>query len=129
MVGEESDIGFATFDFPSDKLTVRELRRLHPEQLDRREPEWATHDNSLYAKLSELIFCERVFASNTYDQARGQYREGGIYEEDLELVREELAGVYIKFGLASGKVHAEELVRSVEREALQQAARHGGQGR
>jgi hypothetical protein len=129
MNADDPDIDFTTLDFPTDTISIKDMRRRHPDRFDVRRPEHADKTGSLYEKLSDLIFCERAFSANTYDQARGKYRNDGLYGEDLEIVREGLAKDYIGFGLAAGRAQAEEFVRSVERQVLQQAERHRGKGR
>src|SRR5437879_1682368 len=108
MGTDDPDIDLAKLDFPTDKLAVKDLRRRYPERFDTRTPEHADNEGSIYEKLSVLIACERDFAANTYDQARKRSRGGGLYGDDLKIVRKELARDYITFGLATGPAHAEQ---------------------
>jgi hypothetical protein len=92
-------------------------------------PEDADAAKSLYDDLATLLLSERNLAAFTYEQARETFRSDGLYAEDLKFLRKELASDYISFGLANGKAQAEELVRSIERQALDQARQHGIPGR
>jgi hypothetical protein len=128
MAGGDPDIDLTRFDFPTDKLTVKDLRRLFPGRLDHRDvsPDDPFKDDSVYEKLAALIAEERGIATHVYDQARGRVSEFGLRGDDLKEAIKELGVEYLKFGLASGPAQAREFARSVERQALRQAGRHGG---
>jgi hypothetical protein len=131
MGADDPDIDLTKFEFPTDKLTIKDLRRLYPGRLDGRalSVDNPFKEGSIYEKLDDLLSCERMQAVHTYDQVRRNYREFGVYGEELEEARQELADLYIKFGIASGPAHAQELARGIERQAVQQAERHGCKSR
>jgi hypothetical protein len=131
MGSDDPDLDLSKFDFPTDKLTIKDLRRLYPGRLDNRDVSMLEdcREGSVYEKMAELISEERIIAIDIYDQARGKKRPFGLRGKDLKDALEELAEDYIKFDLASGPTHAKELARSVKSQALRQAERHGGKGR
>jgi hypothetical protein len=131
MGADDPDIDLTKFDFPTDKLTVKDLRRLYPGRLDNRSVTSIDQfrEGSVYEKLAALISEERILAIDIYDQASGKKRPFGLRGADLKDALEELAEVYIRFGLASGPAQAEQLARSVKSQALRQAERHGGKSR
>jgi hypothetical protein len=131
MVGQDSDLDLKKIDFPSDNLRVKDLRRLHPHNIDARDHDshFKLGEGSVYDKLVDLINSERCLAINTYDESRKMHRDFGLYGEDLEGVRQDLVRSYIDYGIASGPAHAEQLIRSIESQALRQAERHDGKSR
>jgi hypothetical protein len=131
MGSDDPDLDLSKFDFPTDMLTIKDLRLLYPGHLDNRSVTSMDQlrEGSVYEKLAALISEERIIAIDIYDQARGKKRPFSLRGADLKSALEELAEEYIKFGLASGPAHAKQLARSVKSQALQQAERHGGKGR
>lgn len=122
------DIDLTKIDFPTDRLTIKDWRRMFSDDFDSRDitPSYVP----ALDKLAELLTGERLLAISLYEEARGiEGDEFALRGDDLKESVDELGDDYLKFGLATGPAQARELARSVERQALQQAARHGGKAR
>lgn len=112
--------------FPSDQLTIKDLRRYMPTAFDLSAGENNLYDVegrfnrvSLETCLGAIIDKERELAHLAYCNARGitPPKELGNRDEGAEV----LAVDYIELGLASGSHHAEQLIRAFEQAAAEQA--------
>ena len=124
-------IDFTVIKFPSDKLTIKDLRHLHPDKLDVAYPDFFSRLRTGYASdiLGSLLISERNFAFSTYEASIGRFADGGLYDEDHEEVRKELIKFYEQTRLASGPKHAEQLIRAIESQVKNQAKAHGSNQR
>ncbi|MBX9580278.1 MAG: hypothetical protein K2X87_08225 [Gemmataceae bacterium] len=135
LAGPVPKIDFKTIDFPSDKLSIKDLRRAFPKLgydlwlEDRFDYRFKTGEirrpMSLDDTIHALLDFERDFAEQAFLQALGvPLRDGGgyLHEEAVETLRSD----YIKLGLAAGDHQVAELVRNVERQAVAQANQHRG---
>jgi len=117
--------------FPSDKISIEMLRRHHPASFDvgfgsGKEaqpkfffiPEKTDHAESV---LANMLFCERLVAASAYADARGIDRP----EDELDEFKEELVELYLRYQLATGKHHAAELIRDIERQGAALAPKIG----
>ena len=124
-------IDLEKIEFPSDDLTIRTIRRTHVEEFDgglgsrffRHHGRWAAD-----ATIGALIFLERLLATLAFEEALGLAPSIDLGRDDKQAHVEELEGLYVRYGLAPGKAAAGELIRGVERQALEQA-RGAGHGR
>ncbi len=125
------EIDFSAIPFPTDSLTVRDLRRLHPEGFDRPPPESSVGEvrhgvrgrrRSLDVVLGDLVDLEREVAESAFQSALSG--TGATHpEHEPGEARKCLAAEYVRLGLAAGSHHAEQLIREVEAAAISQAER------
>lgn len=125
-------IDFTVIDFPTDKITVKDVRRAYKlgydlwweSRFDDHIGEYRRH-MSLDDAIDALIHYERDYAEQAFLQALGvPVREGREYvlQDVVDTVRSE----YLKLGLATGDHQVAELVRGVERQAVAQANQYLG---
>jgi hypothetical protein len=130
-------IKFAQIKFPSDQLTIGELRRLFPRSFDEstwKQGEYTDTVNSrpygrqgLEGDLGMLIDYERVLASVAFKQAVGESETTLLPLErrlSFKELTERLANFYVEIGLSSGMQHARQLVREITKQAKSQAQNH-----
>lgn len=138
MTAEEPEIDYVIYTsiaFPSDNLTIRDLRRAHPDQFDVDDgPDFFDHvgENILADDtIGTMLYVERLLARGAYEEARGNrdylLKKQAVEREGLIA---ELAEDYMRYGLASGPQHAQQLIRDFEAQAAAQAVKPGtGKGR
>lgn len=114
-----------TLKFPSDQLTIGDLRHRFPEHFD--QP--TRDDMSLYPLLSDtfgpsaairnrlwnMLDGERQVALNAYVEAAGTSRTDWLVSPAEEIA--DLTKLYQEFGIAQGSEHARQLIRDLERDA------------
>ena len=113
-------LDFGTIAFPSDRLSIGELRKLHADLFDKglnrgktAQPQFFLAPGAELENLGNMLYCEREVAAHAYAKALG------IKEPESKIadVVDELAMHYIRHGLASGTHHAAEFVRDIESQA------------
>lgn len=130
-MSESSTIDLTKIDFPSDGLTIKTLRRLHPDHFDT-EPE-ACHRlvedvaDRANQGLMTMLHAERMVAEGAFLQARGVQCHPA-YLEDRQGFTKDAADFYVHYGLASGPQHAQQLIRGIESQAAEQAQQHPHKG-
>jgi hypothetical protein len=123
-MAESPDIDFTQVDFPSDRLTIKTVRRLHPDDFD-------THPEACHRLvenvagranqgLMTMIHAERMVAEGAFLEARGVQCDPD-YLKDKQGFAEDAAKYYVQYGLASGPHHADQLIRDIESQAADQA--------
>jgi hypothetical protein len=117
--------------FPSDKLTLGDLRRAHRPEFDtlgvnffdgakmgRAAEDWPQSD------LAEMLHIERQIAQRTFEASFQGYKGASVLTSadkgDRQYVNA-LSGHYIRYGLARGKHEAKTLIGSILSQALQEA--------
>jgi hypothetical protein len=126
-----SCIDFARMAFPSDKITVADLRRVHPQEFDTNGrnffdgPKMGRADNDWPQEaLSEMLSIERMIARLVFEPIRqGKPRASVLsspWEDDVELI-EALAGYYARYGVAHDPQETLRLIASIEEQSAQQA--------
>jgi hypothetical protein len=130
-MSESPDIDFTKIDFPSDGLTIKTLRRLHPDDFDT-EPD-ACHRlvedvaGRANQNLMTMLDAERFVAQAAFAKASSvQWTPGDI--EDAQISAARAATLYVHYGLASGPQHAQQLIRGIETQAAEQARQPPGRG-
>jgi hypothetical protein len=115
--------------FPTDRLTVKDLRRYCPTAFDLPAGEGHLYDVeglfdrvSLETVLGAVLDAERQLAHRAYCKARGMPPPQQL--SDQEGLVESLTADYAAMGLSSGPRHAEQLIRSFEEAAAKQARQH-----
>jgi hypothetical protein len=108
--------------FPSDAISVGAIRKLHPELFDigyvyaheEEQPKFFFQPTRAYHSdsIGEMIQMERFIATTAYAKSAGIPPPP---PPDYEM-EEELARLYVHFGVASGKHVADELIRDVEKQ-------------
>jgi hypothetical protein len=114
-------LDFSECTFPSDAISIAQMRQVHPllfdvgiETAKGQQPVFmlAPFDGGhVLDTIGMMLHCERIIAADSYAAKLGLEPP----DADIELFKEELANYYIKYGLAKGEHHAQELVRNIER--------------
>jgi hypothetical protein len=117
---EPMEVDLRRFHFPSDKLTIRDIRDHEPDRIDISSPHLST--DSAHS-IEKLLFLERYIAEAAYVVAFGRgsaylelAREGGYKEFEEALVEE-----YTFYGLGRTTHEANELIRGIKDQARAQA--------
>jgi hypothetical protein len=130
----DSDEHFKLLDlsglrFPSDRLSIRVLRERHPDlfdlgfaDADDSQPRFFfDSDKKGHAEdtVGSMLQAERMIAVSAY-AARAGIAPRKLYVS-IDDVKEQLSGLYVEYGIASGSHHAAELIRDIERQAVELA--------
>lgn len=140
MPDPEPSIDFTQIEFPSDGLTVKDMRKAIPNGFDLPLPEQNAHNavgwlrrRSLESVLGGTIDTEREIAALAFYAALGREPPPKNKGESLERklgprwqAAEALIGDYQILGLASGEHQGEEMIRKIEAQAAAQAQRFLG---
>jgi hypothetical protein len=120
MPDQEPQIDFTRIDFPSDSLTIQAVRRRFPEALDGKAA--GTHLDLEKIDLPGMLRIERTLAKEAFEVALGKKpRFPGALGD---VARYSASEVYVRYGLASGDHHAQQLIRAIEQAAARQAREH-----
>ncbi len=117
-----AQIDLTKIKFPSDSLSILDVRKRYPHHVDSRRSESVSP--SLDDILSGIIDGERKLAEIAFHKAIGSPSRLAPYQESQ---RESVAEGYIEFGLARGPQHAAQLIRDIEVQATKQARARGSQ--
>lgn len=125
-MAESPKIDFTKIDFPSDGLTIKVLRHIHRDQIDAEQlPTFFTdreRADSAEDLLTNLLYCERALAEAAFDRHLGKPPADPL---GVEGFAEELERLYVRYGIASGHHHAEQLIRNFESQAVVLAREQG----
>jgi hypothetical protein len=124
-------IDFTNFAFPSDKITLADLRRVHARDFDTRGRNFfdgtkmSRADNDWPQEaLAEMLSIERMIARLVFESVcRGKPQASVLnstWEDDVELI-EALSGYYERYGVTHGPQESLPLIRSIEQQATRQA--------
>jgi hypothetical protein len=116
------NVDLTSIEFPSDRLSILDVRKLFPQHLDS-PPSSETKAPSLDDLLGTLVGVERKLAESAFDAASGRTGRWARYRDSQ---REALASEYVRFGLAQGPNHADQLIRDFEARAANQSRGLGG---
>jgi hypothetical protein len=128
-------IDFAKIAFPSDKITLADLRCVHPREFDTRgrnffdSPRMSRADNARPQEaLAEMLSIERLIARLVFESvSRGKPQASVLnspWEDDVELI-EALSSYYERYGVTHGPQESLLRIRSIEEQAAKQAERQG----
>jgi hypothetical protein len=132
MPDQEPQLDLTKIAFPTDRLSIKDLRRLLPDGFDRLgfggEPE-RVHYFQMGSKyggeeLRWMLNAERAVASWAFNAALGRASSEVMTSHPME-VREMLAESFIEYRLASGPHQAEQMIRDIEVQASAQAKAFG----
>jgi hypothetical protein len=115
-------LDYTSIQYPSDRITVGDIRRTHPERFDSERAELFNRTgNDPNFAISVILYLERLLAHAAYEDARGKgvnvFGPSGLDREDC---LEELTQFYALYGVAQGTHHTEQLVRDIEAQAAAQ---------
>jgi hypothetical protein len=129
-MSESPTIDFTAIHFPTDRLTVADLRRVYPYSFDQPRPHESFGKDrsppgrgSIEHTLGTLIDMEREIANVAFKKAAGQSLTEVEASQDRDSYLE-LAEEFVTLGLATGENAAMELLRDIRRQAEAQAAIH-----
>jgi hypothetical protein len=139
MSEANENVDCASLSFPSDKLSMLDLRRLFPNEFDQ-PPSITFFDKPDWPEtLQDLLHAERCIAEYAFGHGDriwlGPLAEGASddektlreIEEEKRLCTQQLVKLYQKYGLASGPETANQLIRGIEAAVAQlRTARHPG---
>lgn len=125
MKKDEPVLDHTRLNMPSDEMKLgaisHNIKKMHTGNLHNTLEESDFHMLDAYAVMDS----ERRIAEQAFARELGRPEP---YVDDLWSTREELKSQlvenYQEYGVASGPKHAEELVRSIERQAAAQAKEH-----
>jgi hypothetical protein len=132
--GNFENLDLTGIRFPSDALSIGMLRAKHPELFDKGfalggdnvQPKFffGLHAETIVANM---LYCERVIVVSAYAEALGvkglelgmKGPELGVELEcDVSDFKDELSKLYIRYGVASGTHHADQLIRDLEQQGV-----------
>jgi hypothetical protein len=124
---DRSGVNLTDIRFPSDGLTIGALRRAHPDRFDTppvptfflTEPRGDCAD----LVLGTVLGLERALAADAYNRAAGQGWKDVALGYDRGTFAADLGEWYVRYGLARGGHHAEQLIRAFEAQAAGQVRR------
>ena len=123
-----SAVDFRDVAFPSDRITLGKLREKYRESFDSPlgdlQPEFFWDpDNPRHARkvLGGLLYKERLIVARAFAQATG----GSGPWFNKRVVEASLAESYVELGLATGRTHAQELIRDMQRQGAALGGRPG----
>lgn len=133
---DNEDLDFTKLSFPSDKLTIRDLRRLFPDEFDVGSSVTFFDEKTQPGTLADLLHAERCLAEFAVGRASRtvigwpvdkpeptEKNMDQIVESEKKLYTQDLVHGYQKFGLASGPETARQLIREFETAAIQSKVR------
>lgn len=113
-------LDLAKIAFPTDRLSIKELRKLFPDEFDAGDDK-RVHYFDPYGPRRFLAFMldtERDLARTTFDIAMGKANH--IDKNTLKSIKKDLAALWIEHGLASGPHHARQQIRDIEAQVFEQ---------
>jgi hypothetical protein len=120
----EPHLDFTKIDFPTDRLTIQAVRQRFPDALDAEAP--GQHMDLEKIELPAMLRIERNLAKWAFDAALGKspFKPGSGPVGLLDIARYKVGDLYVRYGLAKGTHHAEQLIRAFEQAAADQARQH-----
>lgn len=114
-------LDFSKFKFPSDKITIGTLRKMHPNDFDATLESCAgvfgdmgpDGESQTSHDMNNMLYSERVYAECAWVKAKGDTYDRNWMDDSARHLKE----LYVKYDLASGPQHAEQLIRSIESQA------------
>ena len=114
MLAPELDL--TKLDFPTDALTVKQLRQLFPKSFDH------TNQQEKLPRIPPLLADERGVAEFAFAEALGRLSPDA--QADHYNCKQELVKDYVRYGMATGPQQARQLIRDLEAAAAELARQH-----
>jgi hypothetical protein len=118
MVESHSHLDLSGIDFPSDRVTIGQIRREQPEYFEDYLP---AQDHGLSAlNIASTVAMEVSLAKNAYSKATGGAHDRistSVRRERIEALHDD----YVDYGISNGLAQTKELIRALERDAVKQA--------
>jgi len=121
---EFSKLDLSVLTFPSDALSIGQLRRAHAKLFDigfgvadESQPLFffkIAEGDSAADIVAEMLQCERLIAVDAYSKQRGVAAPDMFVS--LDDLKQQLSATYVEYGIAQGSHHAAELIRNIERQ-------------
>ncbi|HEX4609317.1 MAG TPA: hypothetical protein VH092_14055 [Urbifossiella sp.] len=116
-------IDYTSLHFPSDRITLLDVRRAHPDRFDVEDGrQFSDPEGKGDFRLAPLVYLERIIARAAFEAALGKpsdlYAERGLERAGCV---EEVAELYRMYGVSTGLQHTQQLVRDLETQAAKQA--------
>lgn len=118
---QDPQLDLTKIAFPTDRLSIKELRKLYPAEFDAEALTQFNHRPA--AELNATFSVERAVAKAAFEATLG--RASPQAQNEYAMDREELADSLVQYGLASGPHQAEQLIRNIEAQAVAQAKAFG----
>jgi hypothetical protein len=126
-VPDENAFDYGRYRFPSDAVTIRDIRTREPERIDIDVPEFANNDES--NSIETLLYLERSIAVAVYSVASGKQATRVVLDQEmLSEHEEELVEEYFFYGLARTTHEARELIKGIKDQARAHARESQGLG-
>jgi hypothetical protein len=121
----EPQLDLAKIAFPTDRLSIKDLRKLFPAEFDARDNTRVHyfHPHGSRRMLAFMLDTERDLARTTFEIAMG--RAHNIDKNTLKDIKKDLAELWIEHGLASGLHHAGQQIRDIETQVVEQTKSFG----
>lgn len=119
--------------FPSDRLSVKDLRQHFPNEFDNEDVGFIRffrdgHDNSPFGQFLDMLMDERLFAQASFEGAlsfdAGNPGEVAIQREIAEeasALRSRLNDAYTAFRICQGPQTCREMIDGIEKAAIEKA--------
>jgi len=125
MSEQNPQLDLTKISFPTDRLSIKDLRNLFPEKFDMVDGRVQFSGfGRVGDDLEATLQLERHVARSVFDAAMGRASSIFMASDPLD-AKEMLAQSFIEYRLASGPHHAEQLVRNIEEQAVDQAKAFG----
>jgi hypothetical protein len=138
MTATEPVIDLTKIEFPTDRLTVKMLRKVSPQGFDVEPPPDPVLDRLLNRplrrqSLDDVLACvidaERILAEMAFKSALGQSIRDDDRQGGRATIHLNLSSDYVGLGLAPGKKAAREMLKDIEAQAAAQAREQSGRPR
>ncbi len=126
-VPDENAFDYARYRFPSDTLTIRDIRTREPERIDIDVPEIGSDGKS--NSIETLLYLERSIAVAIYSVASGRQATDVVLDpEMLSEHEDQLVEEYFFYGMARTTHEAKELIKEIKEQARAHARETLGLG-
>jgi hypothetical protein len=124
MPDQELQLDLTKIAFPTDRLSIKDLRKRFPAEFDGADERVQFSGTKLGDELEATLQLERDIARWTFEVALGKASSDWVKKYEID-PREDVAKALIDYGLASGPHHAAQQIRDIESQAISQAKAFG----
>lgn len=122
-MAESPEIDLTKIAFPSDGMTLKDIRRIWPDFVDAGEVTIFSRNVGPADWVFAMLTMERDLARATYALKLGSNNKC-VHSDNVTELGEDLSGLYVEYGIANGPSTANELIRGIESQANMQASQH-----